>query len=894
MNSVFPEGTVEREGHDPLPKMIKEDIKQRLAELEAELEALENRRLELQKNIRQLREPELSQLPSSTTAHKKNHVEETGPSLFSRSDSSPSKAGSFAPAELDRVPSFSTLSTDETQKPRSGQIALFSDLFAGRPDVYAVRWESTQTGKSGYSPACRHEWVRGICRKPQIKCGECPAREFLPLQCEVIERHVFGFVDSSDSHSKPDEDAVRGAGLSSRPMRDFVVGIYPLHRDETCRFLAADFDKKDWEADINAFRETCRRLGIPVAVERSRSGNGAHAWVFFSESVPAMLARRLGSSLLTQTHESRPEIGFDSYDRLFPNQDYLPSGGFGNLIALPLQCRAIQRGNTLFLNENMAPIPNQWAYLREIRRLSLAEVEKHVENAARRGKIMGVRLPVTDEDGDEPWKRLPSRRLRHEQDVDGGPVPAEIEIILKDQLYIPKRELPALLRSRLVRLAAFQNPEFYKAQALRLSTFGKPRIISCAEDHPLHLALPRGILEEATALLSKAGIRTCLDDQRFSGTPLDVKFSGILRPEQQRAVEALLSHETGVLAAATAFGKTVVAAMVVAERKVNTLVLVHRKQLLDQWRTRLAEFLELPEAEVGALGGGKRRLTGTIDVALIQSLNRGGEADDLISGYGQLIVDECHHLPAESFERVARRCPAKYVLGLSATTARRDGHQAIIFMQCGPIRFRWTAKRGVQDHPFSHRVVIRTTEFAPFRLQAEKNTDIHSLYDGVITDAARNDQIFEDVMACLANEKRSPLVLTERREHLELLAARFRGFIKNVIVLQGGMGVRERRESMRSLLAVPDSEERLILATGRYLGEGFDDARLDTLFLTMPISWRGTLAQYAGRLHRLHADKREVRIYDYADLSCPMLEKMFMRRLAGYKAIGYEIEGVRS
>ena len=868
--------------------MRDEDIKRRLAELESELEVLENRRGEIQKNIRQLREQEFSQTPSSTAAPHSPHVEEAGLFLSSRSDSSAPVAGnrSLITAE------------DETPNTRSGQIALFFELFAGRPDVYAVRWESAQTGKSGYSPACRHEWVRGVCRKPQIKCGECPARELLPLHGGVIERHIFGFIESSDSRSNPDVAAVRGAGVSSRPSRDFVVGIFPLHRDETCRFLAADFDKKDWAADISAFRETGRRLGIPVAVERSRSGNGAHAWIFFSDPVPAILARRLGSSLLTETHESRPEIGFESYDRLFPNQDILPSGGFGNLIALPLQYRAIPRGNTLFLDENMVAIPNQWSYLRGLRRFSPAEVEELVESAAHRGKIMGVRLPVTDEDADEPWKRPPSRRLRQEQEVDWGLVPAEIKIILKDQIYVPKRDLPALLRSRLVRLAAFQNPEFYKAQALRLSTFGKPRIISCAEDHPLHLALPRGILEETTDLLSKAGIRIRLDDQRFSGTPLDVEFSGILRPEQQKAAEAILSYETGVLAAATAFGKTVVAAMVVAERKVNTLVLVHRKQLLDQWRTRLAEFLGLPEAAVGALGGGKKKLTGTIDVAMIQSLNRGGEAEDLISGYGQLIVDECHHLPAESFERVARRCPAKYILGLSATTARRDGQQAIIFMQCGPIRFRWTAKQGAQDHPFRHRVVIRTTEIVSLLpqtdRQTEKNTEIHSLYNGIITDGARNDQIFEDVMTCLAKEKRSPLVLTERREHLELLAARFGGFIKIVIVLHGGMGVRERRESMKSLLAVPDSEERLILATGRYLGEGFDDARLDTLFLTMPISWRGTLAQYAGRLHRLHADKREVRIYDYADLCCPMLEKMFKRRLAGYKLIGYEMEGVRS
>jgi superfamily II DNA or RNA helicase len=590
--------------------------------------------------------------------------------------------------------------------------------------------------------------------------------------------------------------------------------------------------------------------------------------------------------LLTETHESRPEIGLESYDRLFPNQDLLPSGGFGSLIALPWQYRACQRGHTLFLDERMSPIADQVGYLRRIRGLSLEEVERHVEAAAYEGKIVGVRLPVTDEDADEPWKRPPSQRLWKVEDW--GPVPEEIRVVLKDQIYLPKSGLPALLRSRLVRLAAFQNPEFYKAQALRLSTFGKPRIMSCAEDHLAHLALPRGILGDAAELLRHAGIRMCIDDQRFSGVPVDVKFTGDLRTEQRAAVESILAYETGVLAAATAFGKTVVAAKIIAERRINTLILVHRRQLLDQWRARLAEFLDLPEKAIGALGGGRRALTGTIDVALIQSLNRGGEADDLISGYGQLVVDECHHLPAESFERVARRCPARYVLGLSATTARRDGHQAIIFMQCGPVRFRWTAKQGVQEHPFRHRVIIRTTDFYPFNSEGDETQDIHSLYDQIIADTARNDQIFEDVLACIAKERRSPLVLTERRDHLELLAGRFRGFVKNIIVLHGGMGGRMRQKAMKSLIEVPDSEERLILATGRYLGEGFDDARLDTLFLTMPVSWRGTLAQYAGRLHRFHEDKREARIYDYADRANPLLEKMFRRRFAGYKTIGYE------
>jgi superfamily II DNA or RNA helicase len=757
--------------------------------------------------------------------------------------------------------------------PASAKINFFRSLFKGRQDVFARRWESATSGKSGYQPACANEWTRGICRKPEIKCGGCPSREFLPLADDVLKNHLIGHVSK--------------AGQAASSFRDFTIGIYPILADETCWFLAADFDKKAWHQDVAAFRKSSARHNINVAIERSRSGNGAHVWIFFAEPVPVVSARRLGTFLITETLEDRPEIGFDSYDRLFPSQDFLPEGGFGNLIALPLQGRSKEQGNTLFLDDEFIAYPDQWAFLSSLRRLRREDVEHLVDDAARHGKIMGVRLPATDDEVGDPWKWAPSRKKI--SPLLQGPFPENVKVVLGDLIYIDKANLPPALRSQLIRLAAFQNPEFYKAQAMRLSAFGKPRVITCAEDFPAYIGLPRGCFVEVEELFASLGIRIQLSDERNIGRRMNLNFFGELRHEQEMALAALKKHDIGILAAATAFGKTVVAAKMIAERGVNTLILVHRRQLLDQWRSRLTEFLQLSRDQIGEIGGGKRRPTGLIDVALIQSLHKKGKVDDIVADYGQIIVDECHHIPAQSFEQVSRRCKAKYFLGLSATVIRKDGHHPIIYMQCGAVRFRVSARQGSEMHPFKHRVVLRNTLFDSKLFSKEKRPTIHQIYEELMLDKGRNELIFDDVVKCIAGEKRSPIVLTERREHLDILADSFRPFVKNVIVFRGGMGVKQRNAIYEELKNVPAGEERLLIATGRYLGEGFDDARLDTLFLTMPISWKGTLVQYAGRLHRLYFNKKGVRIYDYVDAKVPMLDKMHKRRLHGYRAIGYEI-----
>ena len=750
-----------------------------------------------------------------------------------------------------------------TPVPRSSaeKIALFRSLFRGRDDVYPVRFVSKRTGKAGYAPACANKFVRGICDLPRIRCGECSNQAFLPVGDAAMLAHLTG---------------------------KHVMGVYPLLPDETCWFLAIDFDGPSWSDDVRAFAQTCAGVGVPAVVERSRSGDGAHTWFFFSEPVPAVLARQLGCTLITETMSRRHELGMASYDRLFPSQDTMPRGGFGNLIALPLQSGPRQEGHSVFLNlEDVQPVQyaddQQWTYLASVHRLDRADVETIVEDAARRGAVLGVRLPDVSEDTDAaPWIRPPSRVTRLVRTTE--PVPDRVHAVLAQRLFVEKAGLPSALLNQVKRLAAFQNPEFYKKQSLRLSTALTPRVITCTEDLPQHIALPRGCRFDLEALLREYAITLDVDDQRVTGSPLHTRFEGTLTPIQARAAEAILAHDMGVFVAPPGAGKTVVGAYLVASRACSTLILVHRQPLLDQWRAQLAMFLGVDQKEIGQIGGGKRAGNGRIDIAMIQSLVRKDRVDDIVASYGQVIVDECHHAPAVSFERVLNEVRARYVVGLTATLHRRDGHHPIADMQLGPVRFAVDHRNQRGLRPFNQRLIVRDTDFTLVNDRAAPT--IHELYAALAADDRRNQIILDDVMQAL-EEKRSPILLTERRDHLEFFAAKLRSFARHLVVLRGGMGAKERRRVQQQLAAIPPHEERLLLATGRYIGEGFDDARLDTLFLTLPVSWRGTLVQYTGRLHRLHPGKTEVRIFDYVDRDVPMLLRMFRRRLRGYRAIGY-------
>jgi len=745
------------------------------------------------------------------------------------------------------------------------KIALFRSFFRGREEAYPRRFENRKTGKSGYVFVCGNEWIRGICEKPKIKCSDCKHRRLLPITNDVVHWHL--------------------SGLDNRG-NDFVMGIYPMLLDETCFFIAADFDKATWTEDAIAFLKTCHQMGLPAALERSRSGKGAHVWMFFSEAISAGLARKLGSHILTETMERRPDIGLDSYDRFFPNQDTLPRGGFGNLIALPLQKKARALSNSVFVDENLLAYEDQWAFLSNLQKISRQEVENIVAKADAKGRVIGVRMDLANEEHFTPWNLPPSRRS---ENPPIGNVPESLELVMGNQIYIPKEPLSPGLQNRLIRLAAFQNPEFYKAQAMRLPTYDLPRIIACAEDYPNHIALPRGCFEEVCHLLSDLNIKMILREELYIGQPLNVTFQGQLRAEQQAAADALLVNDIGVLSATTAFGKTVIASWLIAKRQVNTLILVHRKQLQEQWIERLSTFLGLPSKMIGRIGGGRKKPNGSIDVALIQSLVRNGAVDDVVGQYGHLIIDECHHLPAHSFEQVTRQAKAKYITGLTATLRRKDGHHPIITMQCGPVRFSVDAKEQAAARPFEHTVLVRPTAFIPIKpAHADARIQFNDLYDELVKDTARNNLICEDVVKAVQNG-RSPVVLTERNEHLDLLSQQLAPHVRHLIVLRGGMSTKELAQVTNRLSTIPENEERLLLATGKYIGEGFDDARLDTLFLTLPISWQGTIAQYVGRLHRLYDRKKEVQVYDYADLSVPILERMFNKRCRGYEAVGYTI-----
>lgn len=746
------------------------------------------------------------------------------------------------------------------------KVHLFRSLFKGREDVFAKRWQN-QKGHSGYSPVCRNEWQSGLCSKPQGKCSECEHKSYVALTDTLVDEHLRG---------------------------KMIAGIYPLLPDETCWFVAADFDDEEWQKDISAVREVCKDFDLPVVVERSRSGNGAHVWIFFRQAIDAFLARKLGSAIITFTMSKRHEMNFKSYDRLFPNQDTMPKGNLGNLIALPLQKAAREENNSVFIDENFQPYEDQWGFLASVRKLSEEEVETTIARLCR-GHELGE-LQKDDEDTPKPWETVKVQLSR-------GDYPQVINVVRSALLYIPKSGFSERALNQIKRLAAFKNPEFFKAQAMRLPTFNKPRVISCSEETAEYIGLPRGCEGALEKLLKDAGVWINWVDKTNEGRIINIEFNGCLREEQQIAAREMLKHTNGVLSGTTAFGKTVVAINLIAERKTNTLILVDRVSLVSQWKERLEQFLliheVMPEEEgktrrrkkqpsiIGQLGGGKDSLTGIIDIAVMQSLYRQGEVKECVKNYGMVIVDECHHVSAVSFEHVLKQASAQYVYGLTATPTRKDGHHPIIFMQCGPIRYRDDAIKQAAKRPFEHYIVPRFTSFRVPLDQAEKEITIQELYSEIVSSEIRNQQIIGDVIKCY-NAGRNCLVLTERTAHVERIAQVLSKSIPDVLTLTGGMGAKAAKVMRERIADIPVDHPLILVATGKYIGEGFDEPRLDTLFLAMPISWKGTLQQYAGRLHRLWESKSEVQIYDYVDVNVRMLEKMYHKRLSGYASIGYK------
>ena len=756
-----------------------------------------------------------------------------------------------------------TLSIDE-------RIRLFQSLFKGREDVFARRWFSKTTGKSGYQPVCINEWKQGICDKKKYRCAICPNRNFAPLTTQDMYRHLEG----------KDEYCCD------------VVGLYAIMQDNNCAFLCADFDDKNckygYKEDVLAYVGVCREWLIPYAIERSRSGNGAHVWIFFEAPLPASKARRLGNAILTEAMTHNGQMSFNSYDRFFPNQDYLPEGGFGNLVALPLQGQARRKENSVFVDNDFLVYKDQWAFLYNLKKIQESTIDQllRLHYQEELGK-----LSMSSEI--KPWVTPLPQNITQED------FHAKVEIIKADKLYIPLKAVSAKVLNHLKRIAAFKNPEFYSKQALRLSTYAIPRIISCFDITNEYLAMPRGCEDATRSFLNDNAVTYTIIDKTNHGNKISVSFQGEEREEQLEAINALLPYTNGILHATTAFGKTVTAAAIIARKKVNTLILVHSKALLKQWHDRLTEFLNIdyPKHEeknkrgrrkvfspIGCFDSSGNTLHGIIDIALIQSCLDEDGVKPFVQDYGMVIVDECHHVSSITFEQVLMSIKAHTIYGLTATPIRKDGHQPIIFMQCGPIRFSTDVKSQIAKQSFDRFLIPRFTSYNSI---LEDRLSIATLYKYLSEDEIRNNLIVEDICKAV-NTGRTPIILTNRTAHVSVLAEKLKATIKNVISLTGAGTTREKREAMQRLQTIPDSEQLVIVATGKYVGEGFDYPRLDTLFLALPISWKGLLTQYAGRLHREYEGKKDVRIYDYIDIHEPICDSMYRKRLKGYAAIGYK------
>ena len=750
------------------------------------------------------------------------------------------------------------------------RVALFMSLFKGREDVFARRWFSKSTGKAGYQPVCVNEWRRGVCDKKTYKCAECPNRDFAPLTSQDVYRHLEG----------KDENCCD------------VVGLYAIMPDNNCSFLCTDFDDKSckhgYKDDVLAFVGVCRDWQIPYAIERSRSGNGAHVWIFFEEPLPAFKARRLGNAILTEAMNRDGRMSFNSYDRFFPNQDRMPEGGFGNLVALPLQGQARKNLNTVFVDDDFLAYKDQWSFLYNIRKVKEDNVDKLLN------------LHVNEEFGalstsseSKPWV-TPTP-----QDVTKADFYSTMEIVKADKIYIPLKSISAKVLNHLKRIAAFKNPEFYSKQALRLSTYSVPRIISCFDITDEYLAMPRGCEDAILSFLNDNNVKYTITDETSHGKKISVTFTGKEREEQTDAINALLTYSNGVLHATTAFGKTVTAAAIIARKKVNTLILVHSKALLTQWHERLTEFLDIDFKEteepkkrgrkkvfspIGCLDSTCNTLHGIIDIALIQSCLDENGVKPFVQDYGMVIVDECHHVSSITFENVLKNIKAHTVYGLTATPIRKDGQQPIIFMQCGPIRFSADAKSQIAKQSFDRYLIPR---FTSYRSITEDRQTITAMYQSLSEDTVRNNLIVNDICK-VVDSGRTPIILTNRTSHVTLLAEKLKTTIPNVITLTGSDTTKDKREALQRLQTISPSEPLVIVATGKYVGEGFDYPRLDTLFLALPISWKGLVAQYAGRLHRENEGKKDVRIYDYIDIHEPVCDSMYRKRLKGYASIGYK------
>lgn len=714
--------------------------------------------------------------------------------------------------------------------PSHEKVALFRSRFTGRDDVYARSWSNERTGKSGWSPAV----VGGATN------AKSPDREYLPFTGEVVEGHLAGKMHA---------------------------GIYPLLHGDTCRMLASDFDGPGWALDACAYLDAARSLGIPGLLERSRSGEGGHVWIFFAEPVPASSARRLGVHLIREAMTVRVEIDLASYDRLFPTQDFMPKGSFGNLIALPLQGECRRRGTTVFLDPvAMEPFADQWEPLASIEPIPSAQLEG----------LMGD-IGVVETGPDAHTFR------RGTVGASPIPVPRIIDALAGAMLSIDRVGVPPALVAALKHASSIHNPEFYEKERMRFSTWNTPRFIRCYREELGELRLPRGLRETAARVVEEAGSELRVVDGFEDPQRVDVELLATLTSDQAAAVDALALHDLGMLVAPPGSGKTVVGCALIARHRVPTLVLVDRKPLVEQWRDRLVTHLDVDAKQIGQLGGGRSKTKGLIDVVMVQSLARREDIAQLTAQYGMVIVDECHHVPAVTFERAVREIPVRRWIGLTATPYRRDGLQAMMAMQCGPVRHTMSAPEGAERH--SLRLVVHQTAHEA----TEDGLHIQSVFRGLVEDDARTATICDDIVSAAA-EQRNCLVLTRWTEHLELIASALDARGVRPLVLHGQMGKKARTAVLGQLEHATGGDRGFVLAaTASLLGEGFDCPPLNTLFLAFPIKFKGSVVQYVGRVLRPTPSKTIVEVHDYVDAEVPVLGRMHHERRKAYRSLGFEV-----
>lgn len=744
-----------------------------------------------------------------------------------------------------------TINSSEDISSREDSVKIFMNYFKGRNDVYPyLSIDKNNPNIKYYIPACTNEWKNGVCNKTMgKKCKTCQYRENKPISKETIYKHMYG---------------------------NYPIGIYPLLENDTCFFLSLDFDdkdsKKDIKSDVLAFASVCDKYEVPIAIERSRSGNGIHIWMFFDTNIKARTARKLGSLLLSKTMEIS-NISISSFDRMFPNQDTLPKGGYGNLIALPFQNEPSKYGNTLFIDRNFILIKNQMQYLSSIHKLTEIEVFEKIKQLS--NETIDISHEIIDMQNEV--------KVKSKNNID---YPKSIKVILKDMVYIDKANLDGVVKNSFRRLATFANPEFYKKQKLRMSVYNVPMVIDCSKEDEKYLKLPRGTYNYLESLCNVNNIEIISKDERFVGNKIEVKFNGSLREEQQIAIDHMLKYDNGILCAPTGFGKTVIGCKLIAERKVNTLILVNKIQLLNQWKDRIKEFLDVKE--VGEISSKKKNITNVIDVVSVKSLWNNGNVLDIAKNYGMIIIDECHHTAAYTFEQAINTGNAKYVYGISATPERENGHTPIIKMQCGDIRYKVDSLTFNKKLNIPMKVIAKKSRLN-FTNQNIDNYELNEINDLIAKDIIRSENIIKDIKKEYDNGK-NILVLTERLELMNYIYDKLSKYTNNIFKYYGGIGKKVLKSYMELNNQINENEDnKIIVATGSYIGEGFDDSKLDVLFLTMPISGQTRVTQYAGRLHRQDSNKKEILIYDYIDDNFSKTRNMFLKRKKTYEKLGYEI-----